>query len=265
MNFFAAPIRLLWKHRALLLQTTRNDIRARYAGSVLGLAWLLFYPLLFLGTYALVYIFVFKVRFALFNSNEYVVLIFCGLIPFLGFAEALGTGVSSVSSNANLIKNTLYPIELIPVKAVLASQCTQIAGLIMLLVTVGLLGRLTWWALLLPLIWMLQICFTTGLIWILSSLNVLARDLQNIVGILVLILMMASPIAYTADMIPARLRPLLGINPLYYMIISYQECLMLGRWPSQGVLWVLAGLAIGGFWGGHWFFCRMKRVFVDNV
>jgi lipopolysaccharide transport system permease protein len=96
-------------------------------------------------------------------------------------------------------------------------------------------------------------------------LNVYLRDLQNIVVILTLVLMMISPIAYTADMVPSNLRPLLGLNPLYYMIVSYQDCLMLGRFPREGVLWVLMGLSGLSFWGGHWFFSRMKGVFSDNV
>jgi lipopolysaccharide transport system permease protein len=266
MSFLARPISLLWRHRGLLWQTTRNDVRARYAGSILGLAWLIAYPLVFLGTYALVYIFIFKVRFpGLFDSNEYVVLIFCGLIPFIGFAEALSLGVVAVTSNSNLIKNTLFPIELIPVKAVLTSQCTQIAGIGLLLIAVGAMGRLTWWALMLPAVWLLQLMFTMGVIWILSSLNVIMRDLQAIIGVVILILMMGSPIAYTVEMIPANLRPLLGVNPLYYMIISYQDVLMMGRWPSNEVLWVLLGISVLSFWGGYWFFGRMKKVFVDSV
>src|SRR5262245_8799959 len=63
MSFLTEPFSLLWRHRRLLIQTTRNDIRARYAGSVLGLAWLVFFPLMFLGVYAVVYLFVFKIRF----------------------------------------------------------------------------------------------------------------------------------------------------------------------------------------------------------
>src|SRR5208283_1407891 len=132
----------------------------------------------FLGVYAATYLCVFKVRFALFDSNQYVAVIFCGLIPFLGFAEALGLGVGSVTANANLIKNTLFPIELIPVKAVLVSQCSQVVGTGLLLIAVSLLGKLTWWALLLPLAWAGQVLFSIGLLWILSSLNVYFRDLQ---------------------------------------------------------------------------------------
>ena len=265
MQFFVGPFLLLWKYRILLMQTTANEIRARYAGAVLGLAWLFFFPLLFLSVYALIYLVIFKVRLGLFNSNEYVVLIFCGLIPFLGFAEALGSGVGSVTSNANLIKNTLFPIELIPAKAVLASQCTQIVGSGMLFIALGFVGKISYWSLLFPLIWISQLLFTIGLIWIASSLNVFMRDLQYLVSILILVLMMVSPIAYTAEMVPSGLRPLLGINPLYYIIISYQDSLMLGQFPRDGVLWVLLGMGVMTFCAGFWFFTRMKKVFADNV
>jgi homopolymeric O-antigen transport system permease protein len=205
------------------------------------------------------------VRFQLFNSGEYVVLIFCGLIPFLGIADALGTGVGSVTGNAHLIRNTLFPIELIPVKAVLASQCTQIVGLGMLLVVIGALGHLTLWAFLLPLAWLMTLLFTIGLLWILSSSNVLVRDLHNMVTIMVLVLMMVSPIAYTGDMVPERLHFLLGVNPLFYIITSYRDCLMLGRFPRGGALWVLVAMALVTFSGGLWFFTRIKKVVTDYV
>lgn len=260
-----APFILLYKYRSLLWQTTKNDIRTRFAGSLLGMFWLFFYPLLLLSAYAAVYVFVFKVKFQLFDSNEYVALIFCGLIPFIGFSEVLGMGVGSVVSNANLIKNTLFPIELVPVKAVLASQCTQAAGMIMLLIVLGLLGKLSLWSPFFIVIWITQILFSMGLIWIISSANVYARDLQNIVSVLILFLMLISPIAYTEDMIPPEMRPLLAANPLYYMIISYQDVLMLGHFPSGNVFWILLTFSIVTFILGYWFFMKMKRVFADNV
>jgi len=265
MVFIIKPFVLLYKYRLLLWQTTRNDIRSRFAGSVLGLLWLFFYPLLLLGAYALVYIYVFKVRFQLFDSNEYVALIFCGLIPFLGFAETLGMGVGSVVANANLIKNTLFPIELVPVKAVLTSQCTQATGMLMLLIGLGLLKKLTFWAPFFLVIWLLQIFFSIGLIWVLSSINVYARDLQSIVSVLILFLMMISPIAYPAEMVPVELRSFLAANPLYYLIISYQDVLMLGRFPQGNIFWTLLIFSFLTFVLGYWFFVRMKKVFADNV
>ena len=78
-------------------------------------------------------------------------------------------------------------------------------------------------------------------------------------------LMMISPIAYTAEMVPDGLRPFLALNPLYYIIISYQDVLMFGQFPRQDLFWSLAGLSLTSFWLGYWFFIRMKSVFVDNV
>lgn len=265
MRFWRAPFALLWNHFDLLRRTTWHDIRGRYAGSVLGLTWLVAYPLLFLGAYALVYLFIFKIRFELFDSNEYVVLIFCGLLPFLGFAEALGLGVGSVTGNANLIKNTLFTIELVPAKAVLASQCTQLVGTLMLLGTLILIQRLTVWSLLFPVIWCFQVMFTIGCIWVLSGLNVYMRDLQHMTAIMTLVLMMVSPIAYTVDMVPVKLRAFLELNPLYYIIVAYQDCLMLGRFPRDYVFVILASMSLISFCGGYWFFTRLKTVFVDNV
>lgn len=264
-HFFVYPFQLLSKFRMILFKTSTNDIRARFAGSLLGVVWLFLYPLLMLGAYSAVYVYIFKVRFELFNSNEYVLLIFCGLIPFLGFSEALGTGTPSVVANSSLIKNTLFPIDLIPVKAVLISQVTQVIGFFYLLIALGITGKLTLWSLITPIIWSMQILFTIGLIWILSSLNVLFRDIQNFISILVLLLMMLSPIAYTSDMVPDNIRPFLGINPLSYFISAYQDSLMLGKMPDVSTLLTITLLGLFFFIIGYWFFSKMKKVFVDSV
>lgn len=264
LGFFVAPFTQLHACRRLLFRTVLTDVRSRFSGSILGLFWLVLHPLLFLGAYALVYLLIFKVRFQLFDSNEYVVLIFCGLIPFLGIAEALGTGVGAVTSNRTLIKNTLFPIAMIPVKTVLAGQTVQLAGTMLLLVALLLVGRLSLWIFWVPVIWMLQLLFMCGLVWILSSLAVFFRDLQYMIATLILLLMMVSPIAYTPDMLPEGIRPLLWYNPLSHMIICYQDVLMLHRFPGAQ-FWVFAAISLFCFYFGHFFFSRLQKLFADNI
>ena len=266
MGFFLNPFRLLWRYRSLISRTVKSDVRGRYAGSALGLVWLILYPLCFLGLYAVIYLYVWQVRPLDFAAPlDYVLYIFSGLVPFLGFAEAMGAGVPSVSGNANLIKNTLFPIELIPVKTVFASQCTQIAGMSLLVGALAATGRLTPWALLLPVVWLFQVILTLGVIWILSSLNVYLRDLQNTVSVVVLMMMLISPIAYTVDSVSERVRHFLVLNPLYHVIVSYQNILIRGRFPDGGEFYILAAMAAVFFCIGFWFFSRMKRAFADNV
>jgi len=265
MASLISAFKMIFKNRSMLFLTTYNEIKAKYAGSLFGLLWIILYPLLLLGAYASVYIYVFNVRFQIFDSKEYVLLIFCGLIPFLGFTEALSNGVGSVTTNSNLMKNTLFPIELAPVKSTFVSQTTQFAGMIILLVTLGIFGRWSIYTPLLVLIWILQIMLSIGIAWILSSINVFVRDLQNIIPIFVLLLMMVSPIAYPVDMVPSNLRIFLSLNPLYYLITCYQQVLMFGRFPDVKAFLILFVLALFTFGIGYSFFKKMKRVFVDNV
>jgi lipopolysaccharide transport system permease protein len=212
-----------------------------------------------------VYILVFKVRFQLFDSSAYVVLIFCGLVPFLGFSEAMSSGVGSVSSNASLIKNTMFPVEMVPVQTLCTTQVSQVIGTSLLLVAVAAVRGLTWWAMLLPLVWILQLMFLAGLLWIISALNVFLRDLQTAIGIVVMLLMMLSPIAYTREMVPAAMQAFILLNPVAHFVFCYQSILMVGASPpiASAIFVAIASPLL--FVVGYKFFVRMKRVMVDHV
>jgi lipopolysaccharide transport system permease protein len=265
MAFFLNPLLTIWRHRLLLKQTTQTDIRSRYAGSLLGLVWLVLYPLLFLSCYAVIYLCIYRLQVANLSSIDYVLLIFSGLVPFLGFAEGLSAGVSSVTNNASLIRNTLFPAELLPVKAVFMSQTTQLVGTALLLIALACTGRLTVYALLLPLVWLLQIQFMLGLVWVLSMLNVYLRDLQQMIALVILLLMMVSPIAYSSDMVPAGLRPILYFNPLYYLIRTNQSILLEGCLPPWEIALGLVLVTLCSFGPGFWVFQQIKKVLADNV
>lgn len=259
------PFGIIYRNRNVLMSTAMVDIKAKFAGSLLGVFWLLLYPLLLLTAYSVVYIFIFKARFGEMNSVTYVLLIFAGLIPFLGFTESIASTIVSVTSNSSLIKNTLFPIDIIPVKAVICSQTTQAVSLVFLIIANLIAGNGSWYMLFIGVIWFFQILFSIGLGWILSCLNVYLKDLQNVVNLINLFLMMVSPIAYTIDMVPEGLRPLLAWNPLYYFIAAYQDTIIQGRFPQNNVMWVLMIFSIIFFIFGYWFFCKMKEVFTDNI
>ena len=116
----------------------------------------------------------------------------------------------------------------------------------------------------LPLIVTLQVMFTIGLVWILSTLNVFFRDLGQIIGLVILMLMMISPIAYTEDMIPEGMRAILYINPLYYMIMLYQKIFMFNELDVE-LLGIFSILSLLHFIGGYYFFTKLKGVFNDYI
>lgn len=255
----------LLSHWKLLFRVAHSEIGARFAGSLLGVGWAVLTPILMLLIYAAVYLLVLKIQVPTLSGAAYVVLIFTGLVPFLMSSEALTQGVSSVVSNKAVLANTVFPVDLIPVKAVLIAQITMVAGFALVLPAAFVLGRLSPTVLLVPLVWMLQITFMVGLLWILSLVNLVFRDLQNMIGILLMYLMIASPIGYTPEMVPQGMKLLLTLNPLAHFIVAYQDLVVFGRLPSVARIAGLTIMSALTFVLGGYFFAQSKRTLLDYV
>jgi lipopolysaccharide transport system permease protein len=260
-----SSIPLLRKHRRLLWRVTKTEIASRYAGSHLGFGWAFLTPFLVLAIYAVVYLEIYRVHIQNLSGFEYVVYIFTGLVPYLSMAEALGNGVQSVVANKAVLNNTVFPIDLTPVKAVLSAQFTMAVGLVVVLAGAAATGNIHRTLPLLPVIWMLNVMWLIGVNWFISLLNVVFRDLQNLISSILMIMFVVSPIAFTPDMVPSSLRILLAFNPFAYFVVAYQQVVMLGIWPSIGHSIVLVIMSVGVFVGGGWFFNHAKPVIVDYV
>lgn len=255
---------ILIKHRKILYVTSMAEIRSRYGGTFFGLGWAVIYPFLFLALYAVVYDVIFKVRMAHLTSFDYVLMIFAGLIPFIGFSEALGTTVPSVVTNKALLKNLLFPIELVPVKAVITSSVSMLVGLVVLLLTLWVRGNVSLMQLIVVPVFVLQILFTIGVAWLLSCLNVFFRDIGQTIGIVTLFLMMVSPIAYTQDMVPHALRIFMYPNPLFYMMALYRQVLIYHHLPF-GLFGIFVAITLVTFLLSGLLFLRLKPLFGEYV
>jgi len=255
----------LYTHRRLLWRVTRNELRARYAGAHLGVLWVFVAPLLILVVYAVTYVSILKVRLAGLDSSEYVLFIFSGLVPYLMAADALVNGVTSVIANKSVLSNTVFPIDLAPVKSVLTAQPIMLAGLAVTILGSLAIGTAKWTMVLLPVIWLMQVIGLIGLCWFLSLLNVIFRDIQNLMTPVLMMILIASPFAYTPDIVPASLRPFIVLNPFAYFVVAYQQVLVLGLVPGIGHMIVIVALAVVPFVAGSWFFATTKRVIIDYV
>src|SRR4051794_992197 len=151
-----AMARTLTENARLLVAITRVELSKKYAGSVLGAAWLVLQPALLLSVYLFVYLVVFKIRFPGFSRLDYVLYVFCGLVPYMGTIDAITLGAVSIKQNIHLVKNVMLPIELVPVRAVLVASATQAVGLLVVVVLSALNGTLTAHILWLPVVWALQ-------------------------------------------------------------------------------------------------------------
>ena len=257
--------RFLLTHRRQLWRTTRTEVHARYAGSLLGTSWIVLAPVLLLAIYGVVYLAIYGVDVEGMSSAEYMLYIFAGLVPYLTTAEALTQGANSIASNRALLMNTVFPIDLAPVRAVLTALPIAIAGFAIILVGAAATGTLHWTAALLPVVLALQVLALIGLNWFLSLVAVVARDVLYVITVVLVMLLVLSPIAYTPSMVPSEWRFVLAINPFAWFVLAYQELLVLGTVP-RSLLWLgIAVAGIGLFAAGDRFFSWGKRVAMDYV
>lgn len=257
-------LRVLAGYRARVMEGIVHDVRQRYIGSAFGSLWVVIFPILQLCIYAGLYTLIFKIRVPGLSEMGYVLLVFSGLVPLMAFNEALSSATTSLSSNKMLLLNTVFPAELIPVRAALAGHVTSIVGLTATLVLGYSLGNTGWQAaLLVPVFWILLLMFAIGLGWIFSLFTLIARDVQHGLGLVIMLLFLMSPFAYTPDMVPKELRPLVYFNPLSYFVLVFQRLICYGTLPDLFDAAGAAILGLGSFFFGYSLFRRAKHVFFD--
>jgi lipopolysaccharide transport system permease protein len=242
---------------------TLIECRRKYAGSILGTLWYPLYSTLILGSYCFLYLVVFRVRYRELGTYEFVLFVFSGLIPYLGFSEAVSTGLGSVKANLTLLRNAVFPIELIPVKHVLAAMVSLLSSLALLIAMILPTAYRGWHLLYMPVPLVGLVLFTIGIIWILSAVAVVVPDIAHIVNVALLLFMFLSPIGFSIDLVPPRARPLVWFNPMSYLIEAFRYALIGVRdtplWFDGAFLiaTVLLAASAGSF------FRRMSPVFSD--
>ncbi|MFT5048922.1 MAG: ABC-type polysaccharide/polyol phosphate export permease [Chlamydiales bacterium] len=116
----------------------------------------------------------------------------------------------------------------------------------------------------LPLLLLLQVIFTSGLGFILATLNVYVRDVFHLVGVFITVWMFSTPIFYPAAMVDnAGYGWILQLNPMHWLIDGYRSVLLYDQWPNWLLLarFGLVGLVVLAI--GSTFFMSQKRRFPD--
>jgi lipopolysaccharide transport system permease protein len=233
---------LLSRHRQLTWEMVRRELTERFAGHGLGALWAIGHPIVTIAVFIFLYVLVFKQRMTavgLETPGDFTVYMLAGLIPWLMMQEVLAKSTGAIIGNANLVKQVVFPVEILPVKIVLAAVVTQ---LVFLVVFVGyMLARLHTLpptVLLVPVLMALQAVAAAGLALALSSLSCFLRDLREFVTVFCSINVFLMPVVYQPTDVPELLRPLLYVNPFSYMIWCWQDAMFFGRFEHP-VAWVV--------------------------
>jgi lipopolysaccharide transport system permease protein len=189
---------------------------------------------------------------------------FCGISVFNIFSESISSSVGVIPGNQNYVKKVVFPLEILPVAAVLSALVFGLVSIAILLAGIGLfLHTLTITAICLPLILLPLLLFSTGLAWFVASLGTYFRDLQHAIGILLQMLFFMTPIFYKIEQLPESFRFFLQLNPLASVIQQSRRILIFGQWPAWGELLLLIGISLLIFQLGYIWFMKTKRGFAD--
>ena len=232
-------IKGLISNRDISFQLILRETRSRYKGSKLGLAWTAINPAIMICIYTLIFSQVFKARWHSgdneINTLDYGLNIFCGLIIFNIFAECATRSPSIIRNNPNFVKKIIFPLHTLGTMITGSAIIHGMISICILLATCAIInGFIPQTSLLLPLIWMPMILGCVGLTWMISTIGVFIKDIDQIMNAIVSMMMFLSPIFYPSSALPESFKWVGNLNPLTITIENTRAILLKGELISGG-------------------------------
>jgi lipopolysaccharide transport system permease protein len=268
-HFSHSPVAMFssfWKNRSLIGVLVKREVVGRYRGSLMGIAWSFFNPLLMLIIYTFVFSVVFKAKWGLPQESrgDFAIILFVGMIVHGIFAECINRAPMLILSNVNYVKKVVFPLEILPWVAFGSALFHMVISLVVLLLAQLAINQvLPWTVVLFPFVLLPLIFATMGIAWLLASLGVYLRDIGQITGMLTTILLFLSPVFYPVTSLPAKYQPWVLANPLAFIIEESRNTLVFGRVPDvqRWTIMLLVGITIACL--GYAWFQKTRRGFAD--
>lgn len=253
-------------HRHLISGLIRREIVGRYRGSLLGLLWSFFNPVLMLGVYTFVFSVVFKARWQGGSDSkiEFALVLFAGLMVFGVFSECINRAPNLILGNVNYVKKVVFPLEILPLVVLGSAAFNFIVSLLVWVIfCLCFYGIPPVSILFIPFAMAPVVLIGLGLSWFLASLGVYLRDVSQVVGVFTTVLLFLSPVFYPVSSLPENYRSLLYMSPLTYSIEKTRALLLWNgsiEW-SEWAWWMSIGIAI--FCIGFAWFQKTRKGFAD--
>ena len=258
----------IYRNRDLLWELVKRDFIGRYKGSVMGIVWSLFNPLLMLAIYATVFSVAFKARWGTGEESKvaFALVLFSGMIVHSFFAECLNRAPGLIVSHPNYVKKVIFPLYLLPSMA-LCSALLHFFISFGVLILFCLVAGVTIYSgiVLVPFILLPLLLITLGLSWILASLGVYLRDLSQVIAMISSISLFMAPVFYPIENLPEAYRSYIYWNPVTLPIIQLRDALLWNK-PIQWSGWLMSlFIGTGICFIGYWWFQKSRRGFADVI
>ncbi|MCA0398099.1 MAG: ABC transporter permease [Bacteroidetes bacterium] len=253
----------IWRFRELFYILSWRDLKVRYKQTVIGAAWSIIRPLLTTLIFTVVFNRVAKLQSP--GAAPYTLLVFCGMLPWQFFSNALSEASNSLIGNTNLITKVYFPRLIIPASSIITSLvdfAISFGILIVMLIYFKFLPPLQ--ILALPLFLLLALLAAFGVGLYVTALNVKYRDFRYIIPFIVQFGLYITPVGFSSNVIPEKWRLLYAINPMVGVIDGFRWCI-LGTPLDVRMLAVSILVTCVFLWLGLWYFRKTEKSFADNI
>ncbi len=257
MNIFQK----IYQYRELLKTNVKKEIRGRYKNSILGVMWSFLNPLLQLAVYAVIF-------GALLAGGDptYHIYICVALIPWTYFTTAITQSAFTIIGNGDIIKKVYFPREILPISVVTSGAVNFVISTIIILAFVLFAGLgITKYIVLYPVILLIQYVLLLGISFIVSSITVYFRDLEHIIGVVLMAAFYGTPIVYKLEQLPANLQVVMQLNPMTHLINAYRDIFYYQQMPNLKALGLLAIISIVLTIVGYFIFKKLQKGFAEEL
>ena len=254
---------ILYKHKELLLELVKREIKSKYKQSVLGYAWVLLVPLINLLVMTVVFSFFIRIPT---GNVPYAIYLFAALVPWLFTLNATTLATSSVVQNSNLITKISLPGQIFPLASLCAKTIDFVLNFIIMIILMMIFGvTLKWTLIFIPLVFAVHFLLMLGISYILSSINVYFRDVENVIGVFMTMWMYLTPIFYPPEIVPNSIRVIFNLNPMTPLINSYRNIILYGVPPPWQSFAFVTLMSVIIFMLGSYIFKNLSRNFADVI
>ena len=252
-------IQELWAYRDLLRLLVSRNVKLKYRRSFLGYLWSVLNPLLIM----IVMTIVFSTMFSR-NIENFPVYLFCGQLLFNFMNTSTHQAIFAITGNAALLKKTYVPKYIFILSKITSGLVDCVFSLGALLIVIVATGaKLTWWTLLIPMVFLQLYIFCIGLGLFLSQANVFFRDTQFIYNAVTTAWMYLTPIFYPIEALPDTVAWIIKhLNPLYFYVGQFRDLVYYGRCPGPAILAAGCVTAVVMLVIGIWSFNRSEDRFI---
>ncbi len=252
----------IYKYRQMIFSLVHRDLRGRYKGSVLGFMWTFLNPLLQLCVYTFVFSIILRS-----DIEKYYLFLFVALVPWIFCSTSVSAGCGCILSSADMVRKIYFPREVLPISFVTTAFVNMLLSFVVVFGTLFLSG----WGinikalLFLPVYLIVQYLFVLGMTLLFSSLTVYFRDLQHILGIIVMAWQMLTPVMYASSRVPEKYLLLFNLNPMTPIINGYRTILYYKQIPQINYLFFSFAIGIFFLIFGWMIFAKLQKGFAEEL